>query len=208
MKKVLSLLMAVIMLCTLTAGIDFSAYAAGWVDYAENIQLNTVYNESASTADYCVKENVHGVRYYYYYDSFKFDVPLNGVITLNIESADEDYVPFDEFTRIDYYIYDANNLNNKVWSSNDSYPIASGYSSGRNVNYAKFQCGLSAGEYYLVAGYWHTVSTSLKQEGTYDSSLTYQPSLSTPSNLKVASRGESNLTLSWGSVGNASGYVL
>lgn len=56
-KKLLSLLLAIAMLLTITAGIDLSAYAAGWADYAQEIELNTIYTESKSPDDYSSVEH-------------------------------------------------------------------------------------------------------------------------------------------------------
>ena len=67
-KKLLSLLLAITMLFTITTGVDLSAYAAGWADYAQEIELNTVYSESASTTDCSIMD---GSGYTYYYDLVK-----------------------------------------------------------------------------------------------------------------------------------------
>ena len=149
-KKLLSLLLAITMLFTITTGVDLSAYAAGWADYAQEIELNTVYSESASTTDCSIMD---GSGYTYYYDSFLFNVPAKGNITLNIESEEKYYTLATTNYTVQYYIYKANDVDNYIWSSINN-GTTYGYSSGRNLYYGSFDFTLNAGVYFLVAEYF------------------------------------------------------
>ena len=205
-KKVLSLLLSIVMLFSITAGIDLSAYAAGWSSYAQNIEFDTVYSESASTADCFIKKD----GYYYYYDSFIFNVPVKGNITLNIESEDgERYTWASTHYTVQYYIYNINDADNYVWCSLRN-GVTQGYSSGRDVYYATFDFALPTGNYYLVAEYKGSSYESQKIDvkGSYDFSLSYKPTLGKPSNFKVSTRKTTSLKLSWKKVSGASGYQV
>ncbi|MDE5604776.1 MAG: fibronectin type III domain-containing protein [Eubacterium sp.] len=203
-KKVFGLLLSLVMLFSITAGIDLSAYAAGWSSYAQKIEFDTVYTESASTADFYIVKNGRN----HYYDSFIFNVPIKGNITLNVESGDDEfYTAAWTNYRVQYYIYKANDVDNYIWSSMRN-GTTHGYSSGRDIYYATFDFALPAGNYYLVAEYDTHYADNIMVKGEYDFSLSYKPSLGKPSNFKVSSRKTTSLKLSWKKVGGASGYQI
>ncbi len=202
-KKLLSLLLAITMLFTITTGVDLSAYAAGWADYAQEIELNTVYSESASTTDCSIMD---GSGYTYYYDSFLFNVPAKGNITLNIESEEKYYTLATTNYTVQYYIYKANDVDNYIWSSINN-GTTYGYSSGRNLYYGSFDFTLNAGVYFLVAEYSCYEKNDIIVNGIYDFSLSYKPSIATPT-LKATVNANGSFKLSWNKVAGAEKYEL
>ena len=202
-KKLLSLLLAIAMLFTITAGTGLSAYAAGWADYAQEIELNTVYSESASTTDCSIMDDS---GYTYYYDSFLFNVPAKGNITLNIESEEKYYTLATTNYTVQYYIYKANNVDNYIWSSINN-GTTYGYSSGRNLYYGSFNFTLNAGVYFLVAEYSCYEKNDIIVNGIYDFSLSYKPSIATPT-LKATVNTNGTFKLSWNKVSGAEKYEL
>lgn len=199
MKKTLSLLLSFIMLiCSVTAT-GITAHAEGWVDYSQEIQFDTIYSECVSKSDPGDYGYDMGVEYDYRYDAFLFTVPVKGTVTMNIESKDSHY--FDYHT--DFYIYKSTDLENAIWASYDNNDDE-GYSSAKGLYYGKYSAHLSPGNYYLLAEYAYMDY----DEDYYDFSLTYKPNIAKPSSLKISSRGVYSLKLSWGKVGNVTGYQV
>ncbi len=200
-KKLLSLLLAIAMLFTITTGVDLSAYAAGWADYAQEIELNTVYSESASTSDFTTGQN-HNFMGDDYYDSFVFSVPSKGKVTISLESEDYHY-----FSHTDYFIYKSDNLNNYI---NGKYEISRNFSSGTGLYYGSLDISLPQGTYYLLVRYQgDIVYTGYKGAFTslYNFSLSYQPNIATPT-LKATVNTNGSFKLSWNKVAGAEKYEL
>lgn len=178
------------MLVSVTAGIDLSAYATGWLDNVQNIELNTTYDESCDPTDYYLD--------YYYYDAFKFNLGMIGTINLYIESKNNLFFVSHSYPTF-YYIYDANDTSNYLYKfSEGAY-----YDSGRGIYSLSENSTLPKGSYYLFAKYYH-----YGHEGTYNFSLNFQPNICKPSNFKVSTRNTTSLKLSWSKVGGVSGYQI
>jgi len=191
MKKILSLVLSIVMLLSIATGVDLSAYALGWVDYAQNIDLNCTYIESQEPTDYYI-EGYYGNTYY---DAFKFTVPINGAVTIKIDNDSDGC-----YARYSYYmLYKASDLDNEICNFERFY---GDYSSARGVYCGSKSVNLSAGTYYLTVEYHHTC------KGNYDLTVSYKPSLSKPSTLKVSKRNTTSLKLSWNKVSGVSGYQL
>ncbi len=187
-KKLLSLLLAIAMLFTITAGIDLSAYAAGWADYAQNINFDTIYEESCDYTDYH-NEN-------YYYDAYKFTVHQKGKVTISIECEDWDY------KWNTYYIFKTNEMLDEVCCLNNN--IAENYNSGRGIYYGSKSINLPEGSYYLCVEY---VWSPNHYSGTHNIKLSYEPSIATPT-LKATVNANGSFKLSWNKVAGAEKYEL
>ena len=186
-KKLLSLLLAIAMLFTITTGVDLSAYAAGWADYAQNINFDTIYEESCDYTDYYKND---------YYDAYKFTVPQKGKVTISIECEDVDY------RWNTYYIFKANEMLDEVCCLNNN--IAENYNSGRGIYYGSKSINLPEGSYYLCVEY---VKSPNRYSGTHNIQLSYEPSIATPT-LKATVNANGSFKLSWNKVAGAEKYEL
>lgn len=188
MKKFVSLLMSVVMLFGVVAGTGTTAFAGGWLDYAQDIALGEIYNDSCDPNDYKNNDN--------YYDVYIFEVPENGVVKINIECNDWNY------RWNDYMIYSEKNIDKNLLYF---YAIAQEYSSGRDVYYGQVDAKLSKGIYYLVVKYDWDPQT---YHGTHDLKLTYKPSVPKPSQIKASKIARKSVKLSWSKAYGANGYQL
>lgn len=206
MKKFLSVLMSIVMLLSITAGVDLSAYASGWGDKAEKIQFNTIYTAEPSTLDAGEHINDMGVTIDRYFDAFQFNVPIKGTVTLNMEAESKYYFPLDYESRIEYIIYSSKDMDHAL---NVDYRIVSaGFSSARDIYYGKYEWTLPAGTYYLLLQYDYSEWWGFDQEGICEFSLSYKPNFSKPANVKASSSSYSGFTVNWSKVANVDGYLI
>lgn len=205
MKKFLSLLLSIVMLVSVTAGIDLSAYAAGWLDNTKNIELNTIYTESMSTNDYCTD-----YRDGYYVDSFTFFVPMDGNVSFNFRTECKDYVwmytGLQENRPTTMKLFSSSDLNDPIVSHN----IKKYFDDATGEYYDSVEFYLTKGTYYLTMNYkaWVYYYNGGAFYGSYDFDLSYKPNISKPTNFKVSTRNTTSLKLSWSKVGGVSGYQL
>ena len=197
MKKIISLFLSIIMLLSALMT-NATVYAAGWSSNAKSMEYNTTYTE-------CWIGNVMQ----YDYLAYRFNVPTRGKVSLNVESENLYYISSwysNEFTS--YYIYKSTDLDSYYirWNYNneDDY----GYSSGRGVYYEDYSTSLPAGDYYLVIRYAFDIYADEVSGDTCDYILSYSPTISKPSTLKVSSRKTTSLGLTWSKVGDVDGYQL
>lgn len=201
MKKYASLLMSAVMFFGVVAGTGTTAFAGGWLDYAQDIELDTVYTDSCSASD-CKSEDGDG--YSCYNDVFCFSVPAKGVVTFKIESEAQQYAFASRHFRTDYFIYRTNDVNNYVWTAESSENYY--YSSATDKFYNSFAIALNAGEYYLVGKYAYSLGAGF--DGTYDFELSYKPSVPKPSQIKASKIARKSVKLSWSKASGANGYQL
>lgn len=206
MKKFLSIVMSIVMLLSITAGVDLSAYASGWGDKAEKIQFNTIYTAEPSTLDAGEHINDMGVTIDRYFDAFQFNVPIKGTVTLNMEAESKYYFPLDYESRIEYIIYNSKDMDNEL--DVDYRILTAGFSSARDIYYGKYEWTLPAGTYYLVLQYDYNSFWGFDQEGICEFSLSYKPNFSRPSNIKTSSNSYSGFTVNWSKVANVDGYLI
>ncbi len=145
MEKIISLLIAAIMLTSVAASAGMNAFAAGFTSYAQSISLNKTYTNWASSSDpYDSNKN-------YYYDAYRFTVPSSGQITVLTNFVSEVY-GYDSM----WYIYSANNTASHVW-----YGVPHAYWDSNEFQHTQYNSGnaryeawtnvnLNAGTYYLV----------------------------------------------------------
>lgn len=206
MKKILSLFMTLIMVIGIVTGTSMIAYAGGWADQAIDIEFDTVYNASPSLEDASKHQSSFGVRSDYYYDAFKFSVPVSGKITLNMEAQSKYYLPLDYESRIDYLIYSAENLDEEF--KVDYNIVKAGFSSARNIYYGKYEWNLPAGEYYMLFEYDYNDYWGFDQKGECDFSVSYTPNIATPSNVKAYSKKSKTVKTSWNGVSGTNQYQV
>ena len=186
-KKLFSLLLALVILIGVTMCVNFSAFAAGWADYAQDIELDILYEDSCDYTDYHTKGGD-------YYDAYKFTVPVKGNISIYVECEDWNN------RWHDYYIYKNNETIDEVC---DLYAIAQKYNSGMDIYYGSQDVKLSAGDYYLCVKYRRSPGSVY---GAHNVKLSFKPSLTTP--VLKATTGTSSVKLPWNKSAGASGYQL
>lgn len=206
MKKIFSLFLSAVILFSMSFQVNLSAYAGGWVDKAQHADYDTLYTAYPSKSDAGEHINDMGVTIDRYFDAFRFSVPVEGKVILNMEALSEYYFPLSYGSRIDYIIYNATNVDKET--EFDYSIVNSGFSSARNIYHGEYEWTLPAGDYYLVFEYDYNSFWGFYQEGTCEFSLSYTPLLSKPSKFKVSSRKNTSLKLSWSKVGNVAGYEI
>ncbi|MCM1286147.1 MAG: fibronectin type III domain-containing protein, partial [Acetobacter sp.] len=205
MKKFLSLLLSIVMLLSVTAGIDMSAYAGGWLDNVKKIEFNTIYTESMSTSDYC-NDYKHGV----YVDSFKFYVPVDGSVVYNFRTECKDYVwkytGVQENRPTSLELFSSNDFNNPIVS----HTMSRDFNEATGEYYDSIEFYLTKGTYYITVNYkaWVYYYNGGAYFGSYNFDLDYNPNIIKPSKIKVSARNTNNLKLSWNKVAGVSGYQL
>lgn len=89
-KKLLSVLMATIICISSFSVCNLSAYAAGWIDSAQEINFDMTYSERC--------DGIESVdQYNNYNDAFKFEISSKGTVTIHIKSEDESIFLLDIF---------------------------------------------------------------------------------------------------------------
>lgn len=163
MKRLLSLLLAVITVSSVCAGFLTDAFAAGFASYAQNLNLNSTHTDWASPSDrYDSNEGK-------YYDAYKFYAPSNGQYRLCTNFESEEY-----YYQADFYLYSANDTANELWHS-----VV--YSWTKEFYYQKYNAGLGRYEAYqpfnLNKGTYYVVvrfNEYATEEGYYNSSYNIQ----------------------------------
>lgn len=193
MKKVLSLFLSLIMLISIAAGVDFSAYA-GFESNAKKVELNTTYTNHYSKSDPLTWTDN------YSYQSYYFTLPADGTLTVKIEAKSTGYFCYEED------IYSSADINNAIWSGNHNQNVK--YDYDERTYYNSISVYLKKGSYYFYKEYCNAMFSDGYYTGTYDITFSFKVDVTKPSSLKVYSRGTTSLKLSWGKVSGVSGYQL
>lgn len=195
MKKTLSILLSIAMLFTLTAGIDFSAFA-GFENSAKPVELNTTYTNYYSKIDSIVSDVISN----YSYQSYYFTLPANGTLTIKIEAKSRSYLYYEED------IYKSDDINNAIWIGNHNQNVK--YDYNEKLYYNTVSVYLNKGSYYFYKEYCNQMFSDGYYNGSYDITFSFKVDVSKPSNVKVATRNTTSLKISWGKVSGATGYQL
>ncbi len=190
MKKFLSIVMSIVMLISITAGANLSAYAYYPYDglpYATNIEFNTTYRNYASNYDYLESDN-------WRYHVYKVTIPYDG--TLNIKMSSECY---NYFSHGRIKIINANNIDTEY--CRDSLRENTGYN-GEYYNSLGYT--IDVGTYYIIYDY----AFRWDYYGLYNITFTYKADIPKPSNIKVSSSSYSGFTVNWSKVANVDGYLI
>lgn len=191
MKRLTSLALSIVMLLSGIIGIQFVAYAAGWGNNYQNIDINSTYTDFASNTDVCVSGE--------YYDAFRFSVPARGKVHFNVEYEDYDY------RWCFYWVYSTNDLNNDIWHFGYDY-ISINYSTGRGVYYYDKEdttISLDAGEYFFVVSYCNIDDLT----SDYTFSLDYTPTFSNSSISKLTAKKKA-FKVKWKKASSITGYEI
>lgn len=190
--KSLKSLVSLFLITAIIFSFSVTAFAEGWLGYAEEIELDTTYTEGASTLD-CNGDC----------DVFKFTVPIDGTITLNVES--DSFVYFSTWDYVGgadvvYRIYSSNDVDDYLYYS---YLQEWDYSSARDVYYGSESFILPKGTYYLVVEYYDSEC----YKSTYDFELEFKPTIAKPT-IKSIENTSSGVKLTWGKLGKIDKYVI
>lgn len=196
-KKLLSVLMATIMCISSLAVCNLSAYAAGWIDSAQEINFDMTYSERC--------DGIESVdQYNNYNDAFKFEISSKGTVTIHIKSEDESIFSSGYIYSSYVCIYSDKNLNEPVYNQSRDNGMGYNYNSAYDVYYEDISVSLDKGKYYLVIIYELEPNCYTSD---YEISLNYKPSFSNASISSVRSRKKA-LKASWNKCSNVSGYQL
>ena len=193
MKKIASIVFTMIIVFSSFFYNGLQVHASGWLDTADNIDLNTSYSVCPGPNDYTAEEGFNTVRY----DAYKFTVPANGSITINTELPEEGYTGYYLWH---YYIYNSNSTDSSICDWTTDYKFDG--SIGKNV--ASVSYNLSAGTYYLVH---RTIYNLYNYNVPYDLRIDYKPDLGKATIKKVKAR-KKGLTVTWRKAAYASGYEI
>lgn len=185
MKKVTSILMAVIVFVLLLFTPQTEAHAA-WQDYAKTIGLNRTYSLKGTQNDpYFLSDGC-------YVDILRFSVPAKGTVSFVLRSRTADTPNF--------RLYRTSNPDDYVWF---------GYSGNRakiadrnGVFTSKWNVGLSAGTYYLQVLYG-----SQKMNVKYAFAAKYRPSFAKTA-IKAKAGVENGFKVRLQKASSATGYQI
>lgn len=190
-KNLLSVIMATIMCISSFSVCNISAYAAGWIDMAQTVELDTVFSESYSKASDAYKDNG-------YADAFKFNVSENGNVTIHIETENRNY-----FYWPTIYLYNENDTSSYIAQY---YKPSHEFDSGRGIYFSDNTISLKKGNYFLVYNYGDGYMASYLN-GTYDIQLKYNPVFPN-ANISKIKTGKKLLKIYYSKCSNVSGYQL
>lgn len=184
MKKSLTKSVLILALAFIIA-FSFSsfAFASGWLDDVESIELDTTYNgyeESEATFAY------------------SFNIPAKGVATLHMESEYWHAICGDPI-----YIYSSKDVDNyvvKIRHSQDDLK----YSSARGVYISEDVHALPKGKYYIVFEYDY-FSDGCTYD--YEFSIDYKANISSTSITKITPKKKA-FNVKYKKSGNATGYQI
>lgn len=196
-KKFLSVLLATIMCISSLAVCNLSAYASGWVDKVQEIEVNETITDSLNASN--ETDNIG------YFQVYKFTVPEKGTIRLRVESNDVNlgYGFYDYGLSCFYRIYSVKNISDDSYIWNSKNPRTKDHVSAYDYYFSEYDINLAAGEYYFLARTYD--DTYLNKD--YSFTLNYKPTFSNASISSVHSRKKA-LKASWNKCSNVSGYQL
>ena len=150
-KKIWAFVLALSMVLGLAAVNTEVAYADGWLNHVQNYTLGETVTGTLNTSDY------YGDSWYW--DVYKFDMPVSGNLMCYVESKDLGY-----FSNYGYAIYSSSNLTQALWNAYSGFTIYDNYDNSRGIYYGSKQVFLSSGTYYFMIrnSYTRTTPYSLK----------------------------------------------
>lgn len=196
-KKFLSVLLATIMCISSLALSNISAYAAGWIDSAQEINFDMSYSERCDGT-----ESVD--QYDNYNDAFKFEISSKGTVTIHIASEDKSIFSSEHLYSSYVCIYSDKNLNEPVYNQSRDNEMGYSYNSAYDVYYEDISVSLDKGKYYLVISYEFEPN---RYTSDYEIILNYKPSFSNSSIKSIFSKKKS-FKVNYLKCSNVSGYQL
>ncbi len=167
-KKVMSGLLALMLMVSGAVSVPLTAHAEGWLDYAEELNLGAAVMDSIKEKDY--RGGIEGTAgdSLYYWKIYEFSMPQDGLLDMYLESEEGAYLSvasaYDGFA-----IFDSEEPDDLVWRScKEDCKVKKNFSSARAMYYGSALISLSEGDYYFA----------IRQQKTYDSqyylTLSYQ----------------------------------
>lgn len=198
-KKLLSVLMATIICISSFAVCNLSAYAAGWVDKVQEIEVNETITDSLNAS-----KKIDNIGYFQVY---KFIISEKGTIRLRVESNDVNlgygYYSLGINSYYIYRIYSAKNISDDSYIWNSKNCIINDHVSAYDYYFSEYDINLEAGEYYFLV----RTSEDCYLNKDYSFTLNYKPTFSNAKISSVSSRKKA-LKTSWNKCSNVSGYQL
>ncbi len=175
--------------------------AEGWLDDVREIETGVTYSDNFTVDDYSYHENYID----YLCDSYKIDVPEDGVISFAMESQDERYLYGTAGYVEELYIYKIDDPDNALYYDNLSFSK----STSRGCYYVDDKkYGLTKGTYYIVLSFGMSVHcvTDVPVE-SYSLTIDYNASVAT-TRFKSCEKTKKGLVLNWNRVSDIDGYQI
>ena len=147
----------ILTLALLVSGITFfpsEVYAAGWLEYVQELTLGEAVTNSVKDGDYKGKFNASS-SVNYFCNVYRFTMEKNGQLNIYCESAAKNYF----FAATYFTIYSALNPDNHIWNFNHNNGNEYSYSAARNMYYDSIEIALNKGEYYFAVRTSSVVNT-------------------------------------------------
>ena len=196
-KKILSLLLAMVVSVSSFALCNINAFAAGWVDYAQDIEYDVTYTDGWSSSDPITAPGDGYAYAKFACDVFKFYVPQKGTVSFNFSSEECRHIK-------DYaYIYSINDTSKPI----GKVKLGRISDSGRGIYYSNDSVVLNSGVYYLVKEHTYENCHLALGDTTYDLTVSYKPIFSDSVLLNLSSK-KKLFKANWKKCANVSGYQL
>ncbi len=177
-RAILALLTLTLFILSITVS-PTKSYAAGWLD-GEIRQLTL-----GETVHGSMMENDKADNGYVYRHVYSFNMPINGLLTLYLESEEAAYFTKNYYPGASFYIYPASNPDRFIWQDlfgnhDDDWS----FSSARGVYYGSMDISLDMGEYYFVIEHFsentpYYLTLSYKEPTINVNSISLNPSIIT-----------------------------
>jgi len=178
--------------------------AAGWLDNVEEIDTGVTYENSFSDYDYSY---VYESNRHQYFNSYKFEIPEDGSVTISIESSADEYGNASYWW--DVYLYRVEDTDDELYSFYYTNGKMFSYSKARGVYYSEdkdLTYGLKKGGYYLVYALRKVDDLTFPTQ-SYSLTVDYKPSVPV-TKLKSVSKTKKGLSIGWTRVNGVEGYQL
>lgn len=185
-KRLISIILTLVILASGIALFPDKAYAAGWLDYAnQTITLGTAVSASIKDGDYYGPVESGSNTYWHIY---KFAMPKKGLLNIYLESLSDGYLPkgYDSSNYGNaFVIYSATNPDEMVWRI-ETVKIPRSYSTSRAMYYGSTEIALEEGEYYFAVRKYAVSDTPYYLTLSYKEPIINVSSISlTPSSLTM-----------------------
>ena len=191
MKKTISLLLAVLLVLSSFFCISFNALAEDEKENEDdnNVKVSDIFLDKNYTASFD-KDDEYDKDLKMYNDTFLFEVPVSGNLTLSVKSKKKGYLS-------EYCTYCFINEDGKTW-------ITTGNKLKKNYTIKN----IPKGNYYFFVLYKKTKEKAgAMLGGTYDFKLKYAPNVKVPTLSKLGAKKKA-FTASWKKTKGVNGYEL
>lgn len=197
-KQTVSMLLTLFLLISCIIFAPITAYAAGWLDYAQDLTMGNTVSGSIKTGDYRGLPEVNSGNYYWHI--YKISMPRDGLLSMYIESASSEYLSYGYMNSDTKYhgfaIFSGSNPDVLIWRScGGENVIQRNYSSSRAMYYGSTEVALKQGEYYFVIRRESTVNVPYYLTLSYKEPVINVTSITlSPSRLTLEAGEQRNIT--------------